>query len=48
MAETATQANNIAIKFKRKLGEREARKRGLVSDKQLAKLKQKESENAGR
>lgn len=48
MSETVTQPNNAKIVFKGKLGKREAHKRGLVSDRQLAKLKQKERENAGR
>jgi hypothetical protein len=41
---TDVQANNIAIKFKKRLKLKEAHKRGLVSDKQLAKAKQKEAQ----
>lgn len=44
MAETSTQSNNIATKFKKQKGLdlKKAHRRGLVSDKQLAKLQQKE------
>jgi hypothetical protein len=41
---TDVQANNIAVKFKKSLNLKKAHKLGLVSAKQLAKLKQKEME----
>jgi hypothetical protein len=47
MSGTEAQANNVAIKFKTKLGKRvrKAHQRGLISEKALASLKQKEREN---
>jgi hypothetical protein len=44
MADSATQANNIAVKFKKSLNLKKAHKRGLVSDTQMAKAKQKEAQ----
>jgi hypothetical protein len=43
MAGTSPQANNIAIKFKKSLNLKKAHKRGLVSDKAMAKALQKET-----
>lgn len=43
MAETSTQANNVAVKFKGKAKSlpkhvKRAHKRGLISDKQMVKM----------